>query len=500
MKIIVKIWMIALVFAIAATSCKLDRFPYDSIEQSQSFQTMKDAATLNTGLYSLLRQRIYGVYMFSTDVQADLLNATLDFGNRNGSPHKWSTFLADDYTIRDTWTGYYYAITNVNNVLDNIGKIKTANATEDASISLYKGEAYLMRAYYYHQLVQRWAKDYEPSTAATDPGVPLVLTFDITLRPKRATVAEVYKQILDDIAQAKTLLITAGAKSSTKLTKDCVLALEARVALCMHNWTTATTAANTLISGGTYPLVSTAAAFKTMWVNDNSTEVICQMFMSQPSELGSTTVVAINNIYLGLNAALNKYVPDFVPQQWVVDLYDNADIRKSVYLEKKLLYIQGANYPDIYCINKFPGNPVLFTAATTNYQQKPNMFRVAEMYLISAEAAAQTSATESAALATLNQLRVARGVPALSGLTGTALMNTIKDERLRELLCEGTRLDDLKRWKMGMVRKAPQNMNIITPGADFEQKSVPAGDPKFVWGIPANDKTTNPNIVQNEGW
>jgi hypothetical protein len=43
-------------------------------------------------------------------------------------------------------------------------------------------------------------------------------------------------------------------------------------------------------------------------------------------------------------------------------------------------------------------------------------------------------------------------------------------------------------------------MNLITPGADFEQKSVPAGDDKFVWGIPANDKTTNPNIVQNNGW
>jgi hypothetical protein len=496
MKNTFKIFTLAALITVSAVSCNLDRYPYDSIEQSQSFQTMKDATTLNTGLYALLRQRVYGIYMFSTDVQADLLNATLDFGNRNGAPHKWTTFLADDYTIRDTWTGYYYAITNVNNVLDNIGKIVTAGATEDASIALYKGEAYLMRAFYYHQLIQRWGKDYEPSTAATDLGVPLVLAFDITLRPNRATIAEVYAQILADIAQAKNLLITAGAKSSNKLTKDCVTALEARVLLCMHNWTGAATAANSLISGGTYPLVNTATNFKKMWTDDTSTEVICQMFMSQPSELGTT----INNIYLGLNAALAKYVPDFVPQQWVIDLYQDADIRKNVYLEKKPLFIAGVNYPNIWCVNKYPGNPVLFTAATTNYQHKPNLFRVAEMYLISAEAAAQTTATESAALATLNQLRTARGLTALTGLTGTALMNSIKDERLRELLCEGTRLDDLKRWKMGVVRKAPQNLNLITPGADFEQKSVPAGDPKFVWGIPANDITTNPNMVQNSGW
>jgi starch-binding outer membrane protein, SusD/RagB family len=41
-------------------------------------------------------------------------------------------------------------------------------------------------------------------------------------------------------------------------------------------------------------------------------------------------------------------------------------------------------------INKYPGNPALFTAASTNYQHKPKVFRVAEMYLIAAEADAQT--------------------------------------------------------------------------------------------------------------
>lgn len=495
MKNIFRIWSLATIVAASVTSCDLDRFPYDSIEQSQSFQTVKDATSLNNGLYSVLKGRVYGIYMFSTDVQADMLNATLDFGNRNGPPHKWTTFLADDYTIRDTWTGYYYGITNVNNFLDNVDNIVTTVPADATTISLYKGEAYLMRAFYYHQLILRWAKDYEPSSAATDPGVPLILKFDITLRPKRSTVAEVYTQILADIAQAKTLLTTVGTKSATKLTKDCISALEARVQLCMHNFSGAATTANSLISSGTYPLINNVTALKAMWVNDNSSEVIFQLFVSQPSELANA-----NSIYLGFNPTLNKYVPDFVPQKWVIDLYDNADIRKQVYLEKKVLYIQGTTYNDIYCINKYPGNPTLFTAATTNYQQKPKVFRVAEMYLISAEAAAQSTATEAAALTTLNLLRTARGLTALSGVTGIALMNAIKDEWVREMLCEGTRLDDLKRWKMDMTRKTPQNLSLITPGADFEQKSVPVGDDKFVWGIPANDITTNPNIVQNKGW
>jgi starch-binding outer membrane protein, SusD/RagB family len=498
MKNIIKIVSLTALIAIISVSCELNRYPYDAIETSQAFMTLKDAGTLNNGLYSNFRGRIYGLYMFSTDVQADLLNATLDYGNRNGFPHKWNGFLADDYTIRDTWRYQYNTIININNFLSNAPKIPITIAADQATMDKYLGEAYLMRAYLYHQLVQRFAKDYEPSTASSDLGVPIVLTFDVTVKPARSTVEQVYQQILADMTQAQTLLsATPGSQSATKFTKDCVLALQARVYLCMHKYSDAVTAANTLITSGTYPLINTAAAFKSMWATDAGTETIMQLFASQPSELSNA-----NNIYLGLNAALNKWTPDFVPQQWVVNLYAVGDIRKAAYLEQKPLYIQGLDYPNIWCINKYPGNPTLFTGATTNYQHKPKIFRVAEMYLISAEAAAQTPATEAAALTTLNLLRVARGASALVGLSGTALMNAIKDERVRELLCEGTRLDDLKRWNMGVTRTAAQNTAFLNIGTDYNLKVVPAGDDKFVWGIPSNDLTTNPNIAaqQNPGW
>ena len=498
MKNTIKILSLTALIALLSVSCDLNRFPYDAIEQSQAFQTIKDAATLNNGLYSSFRARVYGIYMFSTDVQSDLLNATLDYGNRNGFPHKWNGFLADDYTIRDTWRNQYNTLADINNVINNSGNITVADPADQATLDTYLGEAYLMRAYFYHQLVQRFAKDYEPSSAASDLGVPLVLTFDITLRPSRATVAEIYDQILADLTVAETKLAGAtGSPNSNKITKDCVTALKARVYLCMHNWTGAVTAANSLINSGTYPLINVAATYKNMWTTDGGTETILQLSATQPSELGNA-----NSIYLGYNAALAKFTPDFIPQQWVIDLYEAADIRRASFLEQKLCYIQGTDYPNIYCINKYPGNPVLFTGANSNYQHKPKVFRIAEMYLISAEAAAQTSATEGAALATLNTLRTARGASTLIGLTGTGLMDAIKDERVRELLCEGTRLDDLKRWKMGVTRKTPQNMNMIVVGADFNEKVVPAGDNKFVWAIPTNDLTTNPNIAnqQNPGW
>ena len=498
MKKLVKYTILTALLISVVVSCELDRYPFNQIEQSQAFQTADDAVSLRNGLYSDLRGMLHGIYMYTTDLQADMLNATLDFGNRNGFPHRWTGFLADNYTIRDTWRGYYSNLVNVNNLINNIAQIDAEDADEQAALDVYLGEAHLLRAFYYHQLVLRFAKDYEPATAGTDLGVPLVLEFDVTLLPERATIEAVYQQILSDINEAETYLApVTGSPNADRLTYDAAVALEARVRLCMHDYAGAVTAANSIIDAGAYPLISDEGELKAMWVDDESTEVIFQFPLSAPNELGNT-----NAIYLRYQSALDKYAPDFVPQQWVIDMYEDVDIRKNVYLEQKPVIIQGIDYPGIWLINKYPGNPDLFEAATTNYQQQPKVFRVAEMYLISAEAAAQSPATEGDALSTLNDLRLARGLTALSGLTGTDLMDAIKEERTREMLCEGTRLDDLKRWHMGFSRSTPQNMDLIETGPDYEQKTVTADDDKFVWGIPQNDITTNPNLAgqQNPGW
>lgn len=488
----------ALVFTLGACTKELDKFPADSIESSQSFKTLKDAKTWNAGLYGNLRGNLYGSFMFTQDVQADQLNASLDYGNRNGNPHRWGTsFLAEDGALSGPWSAFYAAINNINAAIVGFAAIPSANATEKAELDRYLGDAYLSRAYYYSELITRFAKPYTPATAATDPGVPLLTVSDINAKPARATVKQVYDQILSDIASAKPLLASvAGAQGATKFTTHAVSALEARVRLNMQDWTGAIAAAESVIATNAYPLINTAAELNAMWKTDFAKEVIVQGFVSKPNELPN-----VNSIYLGLVAATGKFTPDFVPSQWVVDMYDNADLRKTVYFEKKTLTIQGTDYANIWLVNKYPGNPALFTAATTNYAHAPKLFRVAELYLISAEAGARAgAATEAAALTRLNSLRTARGLPALVGVTGAALFQAVKDERFRELAFEGFRLFDLKRWQEGVTRKLPQNSSFILTGTNYDVLTIPANDNKFVWGIPTRDLTTNPNLVQNPGW
>lgn len=472
----------------------LDRFPAGSIEQSQSFKTIEDAANWDNGLFATFRGRVYGDNTIVTDVQADQLNATIDYGNRNGFPHRWEGFLADDQTIASVWRGYYFALRNVNVAIDGYQQIETENAEDQAALDVIIGNAHLLRAFYYHRLVLRFAKAYNPTSAKSDLGVPLVLTYDVNARPSRSTIEDVYIQILNDIDEAKSKLNSeSGMSGAVKFNKDVVLALEARVKLYKQDWTGAKSAADALINSGNYPLTTTQAELNNMWVNDASQEVIMESFVSIPNELAPT-----NSIYLGYSAGTGQYTPDFVPSQWVLDKYDDDDFRKNTFFDSKNVLIQGSTYPNIVLVNKFPGNPALFTGATTNYAHSPKVFRIAEMYLISAEAAANMPGGGDA-LTPLNALRTARNLPATSA-SGSALMDEIKDERFRELAFEGFRLDDLKRWNQGFTRKSPQNLDLINVGPNYNTLSKSAGDDKFVWAIPSNDILSNTNLEQNSGW
>jgi starch-binding outer membrane protein, SusD/RagB family len=488
--------LISLTLMTGCSKKLLDLHPYDNIDLGQAFEKVSDAQQWDNGMYASLRGNVYGTYTMATDIQADLFNATLDYGNNYGFLQTWQGFLADDYTISGEWSAYYNAIANLNVALNGYKQIVPQSAQDTAALAQYTGDAYLARAYYYLQLVLRWSVAYNSSTAASDPGVPLVLDYNINALPARATVQQVYAQILSDIGQARSLLAgVAGSPGSATFTSDVVLALEARTKLYMQDWVGAQAAADSLINSGVYPLVTDQATFTSMWTNDLPNESILQLNASQPNEVPNA-----NNLYLNFNAATGAFDPLYIPSQWVVDMYDPADIRRGTYFMDTSVIIQGNAASGIYLVSKYPGNPQLFTGATSNYEQAPKVFRIAEMYLISAEAAAQ-SGNASSALSTLNALRAARGVAAIgSAISADSVTGAVRAERFRELAFEGFRLDDLKRWNQGFTRHDPQDQNLLVPGPTYTSLSEPAGAPKYVWGIPSNDITINPHLVQNPGW
>jgi hypothetical protein len=476
----------------AITSCKkLDLVPYSAIDIETGFKTLQDAKYWNTGLYSAFRGRQYGTFNTLQETQADQLNASLDFGNRGGAAHRWGSFLqAND--VAGPYQSYYSGLSNVNVMIKGFETITVTAGAQTDSLNTYKADARLARAFYLNELAVRYAKPYNPTTAATDLAVPLITEFDVLAKPVRATVKAVYDQIIADINYAKTNNKRANVRGARYFTPDAVLALEARVRLNMQDWAGAYTAANTLISSGRYPLYTTATALKTYWTNDATQEDIMRINATL------TETVNTNAIYLGFVGAANYYVPDFIPTQTVVDSYEATDFRKNIYFEQKLIQIQGVKYPNVWLVNKFAGNPALFTTTFTNYQQANKVFRIGEIYAIAAEAA-ERSGNAANALAALNALKVARGATA-SAAAGAALTQEVREERTREMNFDGFRLWDLKRWGLGVTRGTPQSTVFINNGTGFSGLSVPASDPKFVWGLPTNDILLNSNLVQNPGW
>lgn len=482
------------------TSCKrLDLAPYNAVSTETGFSSWLDARYWDNGLYAQLRGRLYGSYNTLQETAADQVNASLDFGNRGGAAHRWGNFLqAND--VAGPYQGYYSAIANANMVIAGLDRIPIPPSTaQQDTLTNAKADARAVRAFYYHELMTRYAKPYNPATATTDLGVPLLTVYDVRALPSRANSKAVYDQILADIDYAKANNKRANRAASAtavtvKFTPDALLALEARVRLAIQDWTGAYAAASTLIASGRYPLYTTEATLRNYWHTETARQ-------EDIFRINATTAEAVNvnAIYLGYSGQNQWYVPDFIPTQAVVDSYEPTDFRRGIYFAQLPIFIQGVRYNNIWLVNKFPGVPSLFTGTFTNYMHSPKIFRIGEVYTIAAEAAERGGSTPANALIALNALRVARGVSAISP-AGAALTQAVRDERSREMNFDGFRLWDLKRWGVGFTRGTPQNTTFVNTATGFTGLVVPAGDNKFTWGIPTNDLQLNANLIPNPGW
>ena len=274
-------------------------------------------------------------------------------------------------------------------------------------------------------------------------------------------------------------------------------ALEARVALTKGEYGKAAGLAAALVDAGKYPLLETQAEFTDLWTNDSGKECITQFWASILST-GNT------NDYGYVQYTGGIYAPNYIPEKWIIDAYDAADLRFTTWFRNTPVNL-GNFSGTVYLCFKFPGNPELMSSTgTSTYMQKVKPFRIAEQYLIAAEGYAMDN---QPVLANnyLNALRAKR-IPGWvnQSYSGDELMNQIKKERAREFFGEGFRFTDLKRWNQGMTRSEAQDKNLVIDANSTytELLSREAGDPFFVWPIPQAEIDANPQIrgQQNPGY
>jgi hypothetical protein len=123
------------------------------------------------------------------------------------------------------------------------------------------------------------------------------------------------------------------------------------------------------------------------------------------------------------------------------------------------------------------------------------LFRLGEMYLIYAEAAARGAADVNLAVSYINELRE-RAYGNTSGNISSADLTTdfVLDERGRELYWEGHRRTDLIRYNRFV------EASYLWPWKGGISTGAPVADFRKLFPIPTADITANPKLIQNPGY
>ena len=501
-KIILSLAVLALFF----TSCNLDEQSHNEMPLAGSF-TIEKADGWMKAEYIYMRAYSAGSYIYTQEIASDFFNPMIDYGNREGSEYRWDWNSGDPFV--DIWAPAYGAIAHANLVLREADALDKTDldASQIKLLNKVVGVAHFTKAYFGLKLLEFYAPVY--NAANKDKyGIMLVDEFnptgDITTYPGRSSVEESYNWVLNEANQALSLLGSyPGVVGSEELTVDVVKAFKARLALDMGNYDEAITLSTSLVDGGKYTLCASQAEMTALWTNDSGQECIMQLFSDNNS-----TPSTNDPSYLGYNPSNGQYRPDWIPNVWVAkNLYSTSDLRFKTWFKTGLkVTCSLGTASGMTLMDKFPGNSTLATSATAHLNKiKP--FRIAEQYLIAAEAFARKGGADAAAQLYLDKLGEKRD-PSYHAVTATgdALLEYIKEERVREFIGEGMRWFDLKRWGDGMsARPNPQLAALIhTAGSNGPalNLTVAPSDHRWVAPIPVDELAANPQIrdQQNPGY
>ena len=483
----------ALAVVLGLSSC-LEKTPGDYIPEAESMKNLNDAEQILTGIYTAyMSSGLYSGYLtLCPDVQSDLVYAVQGNSNTMGNIWQWD-IRSTNSEVEAVYASLYKIVGRCNFFLDQVEALR-ASMIDDSQIETldyYTGEVYCARALAYSELIKCFCKAYDPATAENELGVVLADTYFGEKPAKRASLYDSYQFVIADLEKAEELLDEDyNYYDSPYFTHAAAHAIHARVALYMQDWDKAISESTILIQSDAFALAtcrsyasSTQTFLQYLWSNDASYEDIWRIGYTSTSYGG-----ALGSIFLHFTTDYTYYYPDYVPAQWVLDLYTAGDERYNAYFATvQTGHTHQLTWP---LLIKYYGNESLM-ANMIYHVNMPKPLRLAEQYLIRAEAYCQKGSYSlaSADLSALRQTRFTSG--GSISVNEKNWLETISDERVRELYMEGFRLHDLKRWGKGFER-TPQT-HSQSEGSSLK---IEAGNPLFVWPIPNHEIASPGSQIQ----
>jgi starch-binding outer membrane protein, SusD/RagB family len=420
------------ILLIATTGCKkfLNVQPVDQVSDQSTIVDATSSETAVRGIYRTMAQNYYGG-LYET------------FGYLGGDDIVWTgsqaviqqfishAITSDNGNLETVWTGIYQTINGANQVIEKVPKVVDPTFATGQQSQL-TGEGYFIRALSYFDLARCWG------------GVPITLTPTTTATQKnaigRSTLAQTYAQVLSDLNAADSLLLPPASQNPVRANKETAWALKARYYLYQQDWANAEAYATKVIGDATnYQLLS---PFSTWFLPASAVATKESVF-----EL-SYNATYQNSSRGYWQPPVNGGTRQWAPGDSIVTLLNNPLIGGT---RSALIAATSTN---AWYGNLFYRSP----ATDPSY-----IIRIAEVYLIRAEARAQQNELQTA-LSDLNAIRNRAGLVNSTAVSQADILLAIETENRVEFALEPHRWFDLVRTgRAAAVLGVTNPENLVFP-------------------------------------
>lgn len=416
---------ILLLFIATLYSCNdfLDREPISQITPDEYFNSETNANAAVIGMY----RTMLGPFSFGQSMvivpefsAGHVTHASLYPEYEN---FRTNTIQVINPWINNIWQASYATINAANNIIARVPEMPE-NSIEEEKRQQFIGEAKFVRALNYFFLVRAFGPLPLKITATEEEE-----NFDFPRTP----VNEVYQQIITDLQEAASSLpdnYTDDATTKGRATSLAAKGLLAKVSLyygsTSNDYAQAASLAEEIINRKeSFELVSD---FASIWTSENTKE---SLFELQFDDQATNPLASVSND----NASMLFYARGTT----VYDRYTPEDKRRNFTVK--------AGSRDRYYIGKYPKyNPA---------SQNLPVLRIAEIYLIHAEAKARVDgAVSPAAYASYKAVRDRAGLstdPVSSFVNLETFITAIQKEKELELMFEGETWFDFCRTGLALT-------------------------------------------------
>lgn len=455
----------------SSCSDELNQSPTTELPAGEAIKNLDDLQLAINGVMEMLVYK-RGTYASDFTLYADGKGGDVQPIGDNGqfTPVEKYELTKTSVIVSSMYNGFYEALAFANMALDAGQKL---GLTTDEYKNL-EGQLIAIRAIVHFDIARAYAQ--LPTLSGVDmnranSGIVISnAVYPVNTKFKRSTLQETYNFIISELEKSLPMLPTG--KISGGVSVWGAKAILARAYLYTGDNAKAYNTAVDVINNSGAKLF-TSDTYIDSWSKVGADETLIEILTSDN---------ILNNPQrnsIGYYTNPDGYA-EVGATQGMIDILNSLndnDIRKKTITERSST---SGTRPGYYTI-KYTGQS---NAATPLYTNNPKLIRLAEVYLIAAEAALKSGDANNA-LKYYNELRKSRYATGYTDAT-TVTIDNILNERRIELFCEGHRLFDLVRnnkpvTSYSMTTRQPNAFDIICP-------------------IPQSETDINPELEQNPNY